>query len=58
MVAQMNDELEKMRNLVAKESKAVDQLTQQSERINEEIRNVSNLISFEAAKLAKGQIDE
>lgn len=31
---------------------------QQNEKLSEEIRNVLNLIAFEEAKLAKGQIDE
>ncbi len=47
-----------MKALASKEVKLVDQQNQQNERINEEIRNVLNLIAFEEAKLAKGQVDE
>ncbi len=35
-----------------------EQQNQQNERLNEETRNVLNLISFEEAKLSKGQVDE
>ena len=57
-ITHLNEEIDKVKALVAKEMKAVDQLNDQSDRLNDEIRNVANLISFEEAKLAKGQVDE
>jgi hypothetical protein len=57
-IQQVTDDVDKMKTLSSKEVKLVDQQTQQNERINEEIRNVLNLIAFEEAKLAKGQVDE
>lgn len=55
---QIQDDVEKVKNSVSKEMRLNDQQNQQNERLNEEIRNVLNLITFEEAKLAKGQIDE
>jgi hypothetical protein len=50
--------MDKVKSLSSKETRAVDQQNQQNDRLNEEISNVLNLIAFEEAKLAKGQIDE
>lgn len=47
-----------MNSLALKEMKLNEQEHQQNEKLSEEIRNVLNLIAFEEAKLAKGQIDE
>lgn len=55
---QLNDDVDKVKSLSSKETRAVDQQNQQNDRLNEEIRNVLNLIAFEEAKLTKGQIDE
>ena len=55
---QLREEIEKMKSLTSKEMKLNDQENQQNERLNEEVRNVLNLIAFEEAKLAKEQIDE
>ncbi|UJR26651.1 hypothetical protein I4U23_007968 [Adineta vaga] len=57
-IAQITEETTKMKTLTYKENKLLDQQNQQHERLNDEIRNVLNLIAFEEAKLAKGQIDE
>ncbi|CAF3838730.1 unnamed protein product [Adineta steineri] len=55
---QLLDDINKMKTLTSKEIKSVDLQNQQNERLNDEIRNVLNLIAFEDAKLIKGQIDE
>lgn len=57
-IHQLHEDVEKMKNLASKEMRLNDQQNQQNERLNEEIRSVLNLIAFEEAKLAKGQIDE
>ncbi|CAF1674324.1 unnamed protein product, partial [Didymodactylos carnosus] len=49
---------EKFKTLSNKESKLLDQQSQQHERLDEEIKNVLSLTAFEEAKLAKGQLDE
>ena len=54
----MTEEINKIKSLCGKETRSVDQQTQQNERINEEIKSVLNLTAFEEAKLARGQIDE
>jgi len=58
LIEQLADDVDKIKTLISKEMRLVDQQHQQNERANEEIRNVTNLIEFEEAKLAKGQIDE
>ena len=55
---QLADEVDKVKSFTSKETRAVDHQNQQNDRLNEEIRNVLNLIAFEEAKLAKGHIDE
>jgi hypothetical protein len=55
---QLQDDIDKMKLFVGKETRAVEQQTQQRERLNAEIRNVVNLISVEDAKLSKGKLDE
>lgn len=57
-IVQLTEEITKVKAATYKETKLVDQQNQQSERLNDEIRSVTNLIAFEEAKLAKGQIDE
>ncbi|CAF0766109.1 unnamed protein product [Adineta ricciae] len=58
LTAQLTEEITKVKAATYKETKLVDQQNQQSERLNDEIRSVMNLIAFEEAKLTKGQIDE
>lgn len=55
---QLTDDIEKVKSLISKESKFIEQQTQQNEKFNDEIRNVANLTSLEESKLARGQIDE
>ncbi|CAF1403142.1 unnamed protein product [Rotaria magnacalcarata] len=55
---QLQEDVEKLKALTSKEMRLNDQDNQENEKLNEEIRNVLNLIAFEEAKLAKGQIDE
>ncbi|CAF0934827.1 unnamed protein product, partial [Rotaria sordida] len=57
-IQQLRDDIEKMKSLSTKEIRLNDQQNQQNDKLNEEIKNVLNLIAFEEAKLAKGQIDE
>ena len=57
-VGQLREEVKKMKTLSSKEMKLNGQQKEQNDKLNEEIRNVLNLIQFEEAKLAKGQIDE
>lgn len=54
----MTEDINKIKSSSAKEMKSVNQQTEQNDRLNDEIRNVSNLTTFEEAKLARGQIDE
>lgn len=57
-IQQLNEDLNKIKLLSAKETKSVNQQTDQNDRLNEEIRNVSNLTAFEEAKLTRAQVDE
>ena len=57
-IQKVNEELNKYKSSSAKETKSVNQQTEENDRINEEIRNVSNLTAFEEAKLTRAQVDE
>ena len=57
-IQQLHEEINKVKSSTSKEMRLYGEQKQQSERSNDELRNVFNLIAFEEAKLAKGEVDE